>query len=259
MGSKIYFVGAGPGDPELITKKGARLLSLADRVIYTGSLINPEILASVDEACEIYDSSALTREAMVALMEDGWNNGKRVVRLHTGDPGLYGAIQEQIDALETKGIPVEIVPGISAYQGAMAALKREFTLPGVTQTVILTRSGQRTPVPEKERLRNLAKHESTLCIYLSVHMLDEVVSELIQGGLAEDTPIAVIYKATWPEEQVVAGDLNTIVSKVQNAGITKTALIVVGDVLTSSQYAPSYLYSQGFTHGFRMGENNDKD
>ncbi len=253
----IYFVGAGPGDPDLITQKGAKLLGTADRVIYTGSLINPDILTHTSTDCECIDSSGLTKEELIVLMLEGVQQGGTVVRLHTGDPGLYGAIQEQMDVLTSKGINVEIVPGISAYQGAMAALKREFTLPGITQTIMLTRVGKRTPVPEKERLRLLAQHDTTLCIYLSVHMLDEVVAELRAAGLPENTPVAVVYKATWPEEQVVSGNLRDIASKVAETGITKTALIVVGRVLDTKSYQDSYLYKSDFTHEFRRGRGDE--
>ncbi len=259
MSTDIYFVGAGPGDPDLLTRKGEKLLNRADVVIYTGSLINPELLQLTAKHSELYDSSGMTKEELIYQMETAVQNNKLVVRLHTGDPGLYGAIQEQIDVLESKGITIEIIPGISAYQGAMAALKREFTLPGITQTVILTRLGKRTPVPEREKLRNLARHQSTMCIYLSTHILDEVISELIQGGLSEDTPIAVIYKATWPDEQVVTGTLKDIVHETKRAGITKTALIVVGNVIASSDYQDSLLYRKDFTHEFRVGDKNDQD
>ncbi|OWZ82975.1 precorrin-4 C(11)-methyltransferase [Natranaerobius trueperi] len=254
---KVYFVGAGPGDPDLITKKGEKLLNTADTVVYTGSLINPKVLDFTSSSCELYDSSGLTKEELIDIMLKAVENDKLVVRLHTGDPGLYGAIQEQIDVLQEKGITTDIVPGISAYQGAMATLKRELTLPGITQTVILTRLAKKTPVPEKERLRYLASHQSTICIYLSTHILREVISELIEGGMSIDTPVTVVYKATWPEEQVISGTLNDINDKVIESGIKKTALIIVGEVLTSDSYTDSYLYRSDFTHGYRVGDSNE--
>ncbi|ACB84518.1 precorrin-4 C(11)-methyltransferase [Natranaerobius thermophilus] len=251
---KVYFLGAGPGDPELLTRKGEKLLTDCDAVVYAGSLINPALLKLVSSNCQLYDSAELSKEEITDILINHSRKGDKIVRLHSGDPGLYGAIQEQIDELKGWGIEVEIIPGISAYQGAMAALKREFTLPGVTQTVILTRHGKRTPVPEKEQLKNLAKNESTMCIYLSTHLITEVVRELTEGGLSGTTPVRVVYKATWPDEQVISGTLNNISQKVADAEISKTALIVVGHVLSSSDYQESKLYDKHFSHGFRKGK-----
>lgn len=246
----IYFVGAGPGDPELITVKGARLLNEADVVIYTGSLINPEVLNHCRPEARLYNSAHMTLEEILAVMIAAHRENLTVVRLHTGDPSLYGATQEQMDALTRMGIPFRVVPGVSSFLAAAAAIPHELTLPGVTQTVILTRLEGKTPVPEEEKLRELARHQSTLCIFLSAHRIEEVVAELKAGGCAEETPVVVVEKASWPEERVMCGTLGDIAARVKAAGITRTALILVGKVF-SSPYQPSRLYQPGFTHGYR--------
>jgi len=249
---QVYFVGAGPGDPELITLKAVKVIQHADIIIYAGSLVNPEILRYAGEDAEIYDSASMDLHEVLEVMERGAREGKTVARGHTGDPAIYGAIQEQMDALAGMGITYEVIPGVSSFLAGAAALEQEFTLPGVTQTVILTRMEGRTPVPEREKLAELARHRSTMCIFLSVHAISEVTAELRQG-YAEDTPVAVIQKATWPDQIIVRGTLADIADKVREAGISKTALIIVGDVFRG-QYEKSKLYDPGFSHGYREGK-----
>ncbi|MHB9093976.1 MAG: precorrin-4 C(11)-methyltransferase [Eubacteriales bacterium] len=249
---QVYFIGAGPGDPELITLKGVKAIQQAGIVIYAGSLVNPEILRYASEDAEVFNSASMDLEEVLAVMERGAGEGKIIARVHTGDPAIYGAIQEQMDALTQKGITFEVIPGVSSFLAAAAALQQEYTLPDVTQTVILTRMEGRTPVPDRERLSELAKHGATMCIFLSVHAISEVTAELRQG-YGEDTPVAVIQKASWPEQKVVRGTLGDIADKVTAAGISKTALIIVGDVFRG-QYEKSKLYDPGFTHGYREGK-----
>ncbi|MDW7684102.1 MAG: precorrin-4 C(11)-methyltransferase [Bacillota bacterium] len=248
----VYFVGAGPGDPELITVKGARLLSGANLVVYAGSLVNEAILTHTKEDARLVDSAGLALDEIVQLMADAVQKGERVVRLHTGDPALYGAIQEQMDELEKIGIESVMVPGVSSYAAAAAAVRRELTLPEVSQTVIITRLAGRTPVPEKESLQTLASHRASMCIFLSVGMIDSVVDELIVS-YPPQTPVAVVEKASWPQERVIRGTLADIAGKVAEAGITKTAMILVGDFLGEQSYPPSRLYAPAFTHGYRTG------
>ena len=248
----VYIVGAGAGDPELITVKGQRLLRDADVVIYAGSLVNPELLKICKVDAEIYNSAEMTLAEVLRVIETAETAGKNIVRLHTGDPAIYGAIQEQIDALAEKNISVEVVPGVSSFLAAVAALKQEYTLPGVTQTVIITRIGGRTPVPERESLKNLAKIKATLCIFLSVNFIAEVVAELLEGGLKPDTPIAVVARASWADEKIIRGNLQNIVAQVQAENISRTAMIVVGECL-NKRYEKSQLYSPNFSHMFRGG------
>lgn len=249
---RVYFVGAGPGDPELITVRGKSLLEKADVIIYAGSLVNPQLLDYAREEAQIYNSASMNLEEMVKIMEEGVAAGKMVVRLHTGDPGLYGAIQEQIKLMEARNIPCEVVPGVSSMSAAGASLKREFTQPGVSQSLIITRIKGRTPVPQEESLESLSRHQSSLCIFLSVQKIEEVISCLSQG-YPPQTPVAVVYKASWPEEKIIQGDLTDIVKKVKEEGIEKTALILVGDFL-KGQGEPSLLYDSSFTHGYRRGK-----
>lgn len=247
---QVIFVGAGPGDPELITVKGQRLLQEADVIIYAGSLVNPALLSLAKPGTEIYNSASMTLEQVIQVMEKAVAAGKKVVRLHTGDPSIYGAIQEQMDALEQKQITYEVIPGVSSFLATAAALKQEYTLPDVSQTVIITRLEGRTPVPETEKLASLASHNSTMCIFLSVHMLDNVVAELIKGGYTEDTPVAIVQKASWPDQHILRGTLSTIAEIVRNAGVNRTAMIVVGRCLDSN-YSLSRLYAPEFSHMFR--------
>lgn len=246
---EVIFVGAGPGDPELITVKGYRALESADRVIYAGSLVNPELLKICIEGTPAHDSAQLTLEEVIDLIKNGINNNETIVRLHTGDPSMYGAIQEQMDTLIKLNIKYSIIPGVSSVFAAAAAVQREFTLPGVSQTLILTRMAGRTPVPEKENLAALAQHQASMAIFLSVQDLGQVVQELLTG-YPSSTPIAVVYKASWPEEQIIRGTLATIVEQVSSAGVRKTAQILIGDFLDTS-YDRSKLYDPGFSHEYR--------
>lgn len=246
----VHIVGAGPGDPELITVKGKRYLQEADVVIYAGSLVNPALLDVCRDGAEVYNSASMTLDEVIAVVEQSEKSGKMTVRLHTGDPSVYGAIQEQMDAFRKRNIAFDIVPGVSSCFATAAALQQEYTLPGISQTVIITRNEGRTPVPEREKLRSLAAHQSTMCIYLSVAMLDQVVAELIAGGYAPETPIAIVQKASWPEQKIVRGTLATIVEKTRDQGIDRTAMIVVSRCL-GADYELSRLYAPEFSHGFR--------
>lgn len=252
---KILFVGAGPGDPELITIKGLKALRSADLVVYAGSLVNPALLEDLKPDAKIHDSAPLTLDEVIALLTDGVAAGKQVVRLHTGDPSIYGAIQEQIEALAERGIASEVIPGVTAAFAAAAGLKQELTLPGVSQTVVLTRLEGRTAVPERERLQRIASLGCTMCLYLSVAMIDRVVSELLAGGVyTPRTPVAVVSRAGWEDEQVVEGTLENIADKVAVSGITRQALILVGEVLSARVRGvseKSKLYDKHFAHGFR--------
>lgn len=251
----VYFVGAGPGDVDLITVKGAKLLQEADIIVYAGSLVNPALLEQAKPSAVIYNSASMTLEEVLAVLVEGSRQGKLVVRLHTGEPSLYGAIQEQLDALAKEGIPTEVVPGVSSAFAAAAAIKRELTLPEISQTVIFTRMAGRTPVPEKENLASLASHQATMAIFLSISQIETVVAELLAGGYAGQTPVAVVQKASWPDEKVVLGRLEDIAAKVREAGITKTAMILVGDAVATADYAASCLYHAGFSHGYREATN----
>lgn len=246
----VFFVGAGPGDPELITVKGHRLLKEADVIIYAGSLVNPALLSIAKPETAIYNSATMTLDEVIAVIERAVKDGQKIVRLHTGDPSIYGAIQEQMDILDKKAISYEVIPGVSSFLATAAALKREYTLPEVSQTVIITRLEGRTPVPPKEKLGTLASHEATMCIFLSVHMLDNVVAELVQGGYPKDTPVAIVQKASWPEQKIYRGTLQTIAGIIKEAGIDRTAMIVVGRCL-DSDYALSRLYAPEFGHMYR--------
>lgn len=251
-GHPVHFVGAGPGDPELITLKGRRLLDRADLVIYTGSLVPKALLADI--SAEIHDSAGMTLTQVVELMVAAQRRGQRVVRLHTGDPSIYGAIAEQMAELRHHGIDYAVVPGVSSGTAAAAALTAELTLPEVSQTVIITRRGGRTPVPEGEKLELLASHQATMLIYLSVGMIEEVVAELQRGGYPADTPAAIVEKASWPEEVRLRGTLATIAAQAQEAGIAKTAIIAVGRVFAEQEPpALSKLYDEAFSHGYRQG------
>lgn len=247
---QVYFVGAGPGDPDLITVKGHKLLTEADVVVYAGSLVNPAILAVTPSGCEIHNSASMTLDEVISVMKAAVAQGKKVVRLHTGDPSIYGAIQEQIDLLNKLEISWQVVPGVSSFLAAAAALGQEYTLPGVSQTVIITRMEGRTPVPEKEQIRSLAAHQTTMCIFLSVHMFGELVQELLDGGYAADTPVAVVEKASWPEQRIFRGTLTTIADQLVAAGVSRTAMVIVGDVL-AREFEQSRLYAPEFGHMFR--------
>lgn len=252
--SQVYIIGAGPGDPELITRKGWRLVSEADVVIYAGSLVNPAILEACKAGCEIHNSASMNLDEVLAVMKKAAGEGKTVVRLHTGDPAIYGAIQEQMDGLAEAGITYEVVPGVSSFLATAAALKQEYTLPNVSQTVIITRLEGRTPMPSKEKLAMLASHGATMCIFLSVQMLDKVVEELISGGsYTADTPVAIVVKASWPDQRILRGTLGTIAGEVSQEGVLRQAMIVVGDVL-KGEYELSRLYDKGFSHMYRSAK-----
>lgn len=246
----IYFVGAGSGAPDLITVRGARLLSEADVIVYAGSLVNPALLEYKKDGCEVYNSAKMTLEEVIAVMAPAAKAGKTVVRLHTGDPCVYGAHREQMDELDRLGLVYEVCPGVSSFCGAAAALKAEYTLPNVSQSVILTRMEGRTPVPEKEQIEAFAAHGATMVIFLSAGQLPRLSERLIAGGYAPDTPAAIVYKATWPDEKVVRTTVADLAEAGAREGITKTALITVGGFL-GTEYERSKLYDPTFTTEFR--------
>ena len=249
----VHIVGAGCGAADLITLRGARLLGEADQVIYAGSLVNPELLRYARPGVPCHDSARLTLEEVLALVEQGEEKGWTTVRLHTGDPSLYGAIREQMDALEKRGIPFDVTPGVSSFCGAAAAVPAEYTLPGVSQSLIITRMAGRTPVPEGEALSALASHGASMALFLSAGMLREVTEELLAGGAYRpDTPAAIVYKASWPEEKVCRCTVAALEETARKHGITQTALILVGDFL-GDDYRRSDLYNPAFSHGFRQG------
>ena len=247
----IHFVGAGPGAADLITMRGARLLQETDVIIYAGSLVNPALLEYAKPGCRIFNSAEMTLEEVIEEMKDAENKGLDTIRLHTGDASLYGAIREQMDLLDELGIEYEDVPGVSSFSGAAAALNAEYTLPSVSQSVVITRMAGRTPVPEKESIRSFAAHDCTMVIFLSTGLLEEVSAELMDGGYAADAPAALVYKATWPEEKVVHCTVSTLAQAAKENNITKTALILVGGFL-GDKYERSKLYDPGFTTEFRQ-------
>jgi len=251
--TKVYFVGAGPGDPELITVKAKKLLESADVIVYSGSLLNPEILNYAKNNALLYDASSMDRVQISDILKGSAKEGKLAIRLHDGDPSLYSAIKEQMDTLQAEGIECEVIPGISALFASAARLKIELTLPNVTQSVIITRAEFRTPVPERESIRELAKHRCTIAFYLSVHLLEDIVKELYAAGYEQDTPIAVVYRATWDDEKIVVGRLKDIVEKVRSNRINKTAVIIVGEVIDPKHYEYSKVYDPSFTHSYRSG------
>lgn len=246
----IYFVGAGSGAPDLITVRGAKLLGEADVIVYAGSLVNPALLEYKKEDCTVYDSAKMTLEEVIEIMAPAAQAGKTVVRLHTGDPCVYGAHREQMDELDKLNLSYEVCPGVSSFCGAAAALKAEYTLPTVSQTVILTRMEGRTPVPEKEQIELLAAHGATMVIFLSAGQLERLSERLIAGGYAPETPAAIVYKATWPDEKTVRTTVAGLAAAAKAEGITKTALITVGGFL-GNEYERSKLYDPTFTTEFR--------
>lgn len=249
----VHFVGAGCGAADLITVRGARLLSVADVVIYAGSLVNPELLSYAKEKCELHDSSRMTLEQVIEVIKNAENNGKVTVRLHSGDSSIYGAVREQFDALEELGIKYDVCPGVSSFCGAAASLKTEYTLPNVSQTVIITRAAGRTPVPERESIQALAAHQSTMVLFLSTSLSERLQADLLAGGYPGNTPVAVVYKATWPEERILSCTVETLHRTVTSNGLTKTSLIIVGNCM-GGQYMRSLLYHPGFTTGYRKAE-----
>ncbi len=250
---KVYFVGCGPGDPELLTVKAKKLIEKADIIVYSGSLIPPEII-KLCKNIKLYDASKLVREEIFQVLRDNALKGKLVVRLHDGDPTIYGAIREQTDNLQKEKIEFEIVPGITSFLASAAALGSELTLPGITQTIIITRAESRTKVPSREKISELAKHKATMIFYLSVHLISDIVKEALKGGYSKSTPVAAIYRVSWKDEKVIKGTLGDIVKKIRDEKITKTAIIIVGDIVNPKHYEYSRLYDKTFSHGFRKAK-----
>lgn len=249
----VHFVGAGPGAADLITVRGMEYLKQADVVIYAGSLVNPELLNYAGENCRIYNSAFMTLEEVISTIKAAEDKGKMTVRLHTGDPSIYGAIREQMDELEKLGIDYDVCPGVSSLFGAAAALKTEYTLPEVSQTVIISRAEGRTPVPEKESLQSLSMHQATMILFLSAGLAKKVQEDLISGGYEAGTPVAVVYKASWPEEKIVHTTLGKLAADMEQEQIHKTALIIVGEIL-GEKYSKSKLYDAAFSTEFRKGK-----
>ena len=251
--SEVFFVGCGPGDPELITIKAKKLIQKADLVVYSGSLIPPAILKLCKKG-KLHDAAKLVREEIFTLLKNNSKKNKLVVRLHDGDPTIYGAIKEQIDNLEKEGIKSEIIPGVTSFLASASALGTQLTLPGVTQTIIITRAEKRTKVPKREKISELAKHKATMIFYLSVHLLSDIVKETIAGGYAKTTPVAVVYRASWDDQKIITGTLQDITKKVWNEKITRTAIIIIGDVVKPTSYEYSRLYDKTFSHGYRKSK-----
>lgn len=249
----VHFVGAGPGAPDLITLRGKSLLEQADVIIYAGSLVNPALLEYAKEGCVVKNSASMTLEEVVSVIEQAEAEGKVTVRLHTGDPSVYGAIREQMDILAEKGIAFDVVPGVSSFCAAAAALQAEYTLPGVSQSVVITRMEGRTPVPDRQKIADYATHKATMVIFLSAGLLEGLQEELQKGGYDEQTPAAIVYKASWPEERVFRCTVGTLAETAKAQGIDKTALILVGEFLGGA-YDRSLLYDPAFTHGYRQGK-----
>ena len=250
----VHFVGAGPGAADLITLRGKQLLEEADVIIYAGSLVNPELLEYSKDICTIYNSAHLTLEKVISVIEKAESEGKTTVRLHTGDPCIYGAVREQMDALDAKGIPYESCPGVSSFCGAAAALNVEYTLPDISQSVILTRMEGRTPVPAKESIQSFASHHASMVIFLSAGMTKELSDRLIEGGYEPDTPAAIVYKATWKDEKTIRCTVADLDKAARENGIDKTALILVGEAVGNPSYDRSRLYAPDFPTGFRPAE-----
>ena len=250
----VYFVGAGTGAVDLITVRGMRLLEKADVIIYAGSLVNPELLQYANKDCEIHDSAKMTLEEVLKVMQKAEAEGKITVRLHTGEPSIYGAVREQMDELDRLGISYESCPGVSACFGAAASLNLEYTLPGISQSLIITRMEGRTKVPEKESIESFAAHQASMAIYLSTGMLKELSERLVAGGYRKETPAALVYKATWPEEEAYICTIETLYDTAKEHGITKTALVLVGDVITHQNYKKSRLYAADFSTEFRQAK-----
>ncbi|MBS4936773.1 MAG: precorrin-4 C(11)-methyltransferase [Lachnospiraceae bacterium] len=245
----VYFIGAGPGDPELLTIKGKKIIDSADVIIYAGSLVNREVLKDIKSGAKVYNSATMHLEEVIEVMKEAEKKNLMTARVHTGDPAIFGAHREQMDALEQERIEFCVIPGVSSFVAAAAALKKEYTLPEVTQSIILTRMEGRTPMPEKESIEAFAKHQATMVIFLSANRIEELVEQL-QTSYPVDTPIALVYKASWPEEKIIQGNLGNIAELVRKANITKTGLIVVGRFL-GDQYALSKLYDKHFSHEYR--------
>ena len=254
----VHFVGAGPGAVDLITLRGQKYLQEADVIIYAGSLVNPELLACAKADCRVYDSARLSLGEVIDIIKDAEKSGETTVRLHTGDPSIYGAIREQMDELDKLRIEYDYTPGVSSFCGAAAALNLEYTLPGVSQSVIITRMEGRTPVPERESVKELAAHGSTMVFFLSAGDIKGLADKLIEAGRGKDTPCAIVYKATWPDEKKFVTTLENLPEVARENDITKTALIIVGDVVAPGEYDRSKLYDATFTTGFRKGTDADE-
>ncbi len=246
-------MGCGPGDPDLITVKAKKLLQKADIVVYSGSLI-PEQILKICKKAKMYDASGMVREEIFDILKDGSNKNKLTIRLHDGDPAIYGAIREQTDNLQKEGIEFQVIPGITSFLASSAALGLQLTLPGVTQTMIITRAEKRTKVPKEEQISELAKHKSTMIFYLSVHLVSDIVKEAIKGGYPKTTPAAVVYRASWPDQKIIIGTLEDITKKVWAEKITRTAIVIIGDVIQPKSYEYSKLYDKTFSHGYRKAK-----
>lgn len=246
-------MGCGPGDPDLITIKAKKIIQKADIVVYSGSLIPTQILNFCKKA-KLHDASKLVREEIFEILKENAKKNKVVVRLHDGDPSIYGAIKEQIDNLQPEGIDSEVVPGVTSFLASAAALGIQLTLPGVTQTIIITRAESRTKVPKEERISELAKHKATMIFYLSVHLLSNIVKQAIEGGYTTSTPVAVVYRASWNDQKIITGTLTDITKKVRDEKITRTAIVIIGDVIQPKSYEYSKLYDKTFSHGFRKAK-----
>ena len=255
--SKVFFVGCGPGDPDLITVKAKNLLQKADVVVYSGSLI-PEQIMKMCKKAKTFDAAKLVREEIFDILRKNAKKGKNVVRLHDGDPTIYGAIREQMDNLHKEKINSEIIPGVTSFLASAAALGSQLTLPGVTQTMIITRAEKRTKVPKREKISELAKHRATMIFYLSVQLIDNIVKEAVAGGYPKTTPVGVVYRASWPDQMIITGTLQTISKKIKDQKITRTAIIIIGDVIKPKSYEYSKLYDKSFSHGFRKAKTNSK-
>ena len=255
--SKVFFIGCGPGDPDLITVKAKKLLQKADVVVYSGSLI-PEQIMKMCKKAKTFDAAKLVREEIFDILRKNAKKGKNVVRLHDGDPTIYGAIREQMDNLHKEKINSEIIPGVTSFLASAAALGSQLTLPGVTQTMIITRAEKRTKVPKREKISELAKHRATMIFYLSVQLIDNIVKEAVAGGYPKTTPVGVVYRASWPDQMIITGTLQTISKKIKAQKITRTAIIIIGDVIKPKSYEYSKLYDKNFSHGFRQAKKSKK-
>ena len=251
--SKVYFVGCGPGDPELITIKAKKLIQKADVLVYSGSLIPPSIIKFCKKG-EKHNAAKLVREEIFDLLSKNAKKGRCVIRLHDGDPTIFGAIKEQIDNLDKEGIESVVIPGVTSFLASAAVLCTQLTLPGVTQTIIVTRAEKRTKVPKHERISELAKHNATMVFYLSVHLLPEIVKQAIVGGYKKSTPVAVVYRASWEDQKILTGTLVDITKKVWTEKITRSAIVIIGDVIKPKSYEYSRLYDKTFSHGFRKAK-----
>lgn len=256
----VYFVGCGPGDPELVTIKAHNLIRAADVMVYSGSLIPEQVVSMARDEAELHDASGMIREEILGILYRGASQGKTTVRLHDGDPAIYGAIREQIDELKKRGVSSVVVPGVTSFLASAAALGSQLTLPGVTQTMIITRAESRTRVPDAEGIPSLAGHGATMVFYLSVHLLRDIVSGALKGGAYKDTtPAAVVYRASWDDQKIVTGTLGDIEKKTRDAGITRTAIVMIGDALDPESYEHSRLYDKDFSHGYRRAQGRRRE